>query len=140
VLQLAPLVTLANVDNLDTAWTKLPVSESQRLSLWRVLRLKLAQYEPAPNSRYSAKADLELDAVTRTKFLALEHVFWIKLSDFMDIIQRFPHLNGINLTCASLALLPLKNSLQVNGVCATKNMNAMHPPPVTNGALTNGFH
>jgi len=80
-----------------------------------------------------------LDALTRTKFLALEHVFWIKLSDFMDIIQRFPHLGGISLTCASLAL-PLKNGLQVNGVCGTKTTNGMHPPLITNGTLTNGFH
>ena len=33
-----------------------------------------------------------LDYHARTKFFNLDNVFWIKLSDLMDIVPRYPHL------------------------------------------------
>ena len=39
----------------------------------------------------------QLDDETRSKFFDLKNVFWFKLSEFMDIVPRHPHLAGIKL-------------------------------------------
>ena len=46
----------------------------------------------------------QLDEDTRPKFFALKHVFWIKLSEFMDIVPRHPHLAGIKLGTRAMVL------------------------------------
>ena len=50
------------------------------------------------------KAVLALDAETRSKYFALEHVFWIKLADFTDIVPRYSHLAGLGLRTAPMDL------------------------------------
>ena len=47
---------------------------------------------------------VNLDEETRPKFFALKHVFWIKLSEFMDIVPRHPHLAGIKLGTRAMVL------------------------------------
>lgn len=45
-----------------------------------------------------------LDAETRPKFFAMKHIFWIKLSDFMDIVPRHQHLSGLPLLTRQMLL------------------------------------
>ena len=45
-----------------------------------------------------------MDEETRIKYFALENVFWLKLSDLMDIVPRYPHLANIHLRCTPMAL------------------------------------
>ena len=126
---------------IDTAWTKRPISESHRESLWRVLRVKLTRYERQPGLKYDIHADLAMVEETRAKYFALEHIFWIKLSDFMDIVPRYPHLNGIPLNCGPLALVSFdhpSNGFQ-HGPIPVGQWNG-HSHPITNGELTNGYH
>ena len=40
----------------------------------------------------SGKDDSTLLKETRPKFFTLEPIFWIRYSDFMDIVPRHPHL------------------------------------------------
>lgn len=126
---------------IDTAWTKRPISESHRESLWRVLRVKLTRYERQPGVKYDIHADLAMVEETRSKYSALEHIFWIKLSDFMDIVPRYPHLTGITLSCGPLALVSFDqppNGFQHDPM-PVGQWNG-HSHPIANGELTNGYH
>ncbi|MCJ1244178.1 hypothetical protein MMC30_001376 [Trapelia coarctata] len=126
---------------IDTAWTKRPITESHREALWRVLRVKLTRYERQPGIKYDIQADLAMVEETHSKYSALEHIFWIKLSDFMDIVPRYPHLNGIPLNCGPLALVSFghpSNEFQ-HGPIPVGQWNG-HSHPITNGELTNGYH
>jgi len=139
----APMGVLSTITKMaiDTAWTKRPITESHREALWRVLRVKLTRYERQPGIKYDIHADLAMVEETRTKYSALEHIFWIKLSDFMDIVPRFPHLNGIPLSCGPLALLSFdhhSNGFQHSPIPVGQWNGHVHP--ITNGELTNGYH
>lgn len=126
---------------IDTAWTKRPINESHRLSLWRVIRLKLARFEYKPYEKYKANEELARDADTRAKYFALENLFWIRLSDFLDIIPRYSHLTGILLPTQPLALsspgLEL-NAFNGNGIVSTQ-VNG-HAASIPQNHLTNGYH
>lgn len=124
---------------LDTAWKKIPVDPQHRVSLWRVLRLKLARFEPDPVEKYNAKADVQMDNLAREKFFGLESLFWIRHSDLMDIVSRFPHLTATALTPASIALPPLRRA-SFSGVHANGHQAVHSSPHSPNGSLPNGFH
>ena len=101
----------------DTAWSKRPITERHKVLLWRVVRTKLQAKAPMgiDGSGIAAR-----DRVTQAKFRAMEPVFWIKvckrmfnegenpanvgvqLSDFNDIIPRYPHLQGMKITTLAL--------------------------------------
>ena len=57
-----------------------------------------------PPSFLSSTEVYNLDEETRPKFFALKNVFWIKLSEFMDIVPRHPHLTGIKLGTRAMVL------------------------------------
>ncbi|KAI9720794.1 MAG: hypothetical protein M1812_002633 [Candelaria pacifica] len=82
----------------DTAWEKRPLTDRQRVCIWRVTRRILSEaIKPTPLTNISYKSLREMDVETEAKFLAMDHVFWIKFSDFTDIVPRFPHLAGLRL-------------------------------------------
>lgn len=53
---------------------------------------------PTPMEAY------HLDEETRPKFFSLPHVFWIKLTDFIDIVPRYPHLSNLQFTTRAMVL------------------------------------
>ncbi|MCJ1479749.1 Set3 complex subunit with deacetylase activity, meiotic-specific repressor of sporulation proteins [Lambiella insularis] len=139
-LQAAPVLAISDLALTQyTAWTKLPVNESHRFSLWRVLRLKLARFEQPFGEKYDIEADFAMDEETRIKYIALENIFWIRLSEFLDIVPRYPHLANISLTLAPLGLP--KSDPQANGAQSnTASPTGPRHTPMTNGHLTNGYH
>ena len=60
----------------DTTWAKRPVTERQKVTLWRVLGPKLQGQPPVD---VSGKDVVLRDRITQAKFRALEPVFWIKV-------------------------------------------------------------
>ena len=133
-IQAAPILAITDLGLSEyPSWTRRPTSEGERMSIWRVLRCKLAQVERSPLLKSTPRADLAMDAETQIKYLAMETVFWLKLSDFMDIVRLFPHLAPIELRSAPMALMPSQSFPKPNGL-----ING-HSPPATNG-LTNGYH
>jgi hypothetical protein len=82
----------------DTAWTKRPATEVERMGIWRHIKRELYHHEGNPWGDASVEAhrnnaDLK-DALI--KFATLQPVFWVRFSDFLDIVPRFPHLNDID--------------------------------------------
>ncbi|KAL9122433.1 MAG: hypothetical protein Q9187_001014 [Circinaria calcarea] len=133
-IQAAPILAITDLGLSEyPAWTRRPTSEGERMSLWRVLRCKLAQVERSPFLKSTPRADLAMDAETQVKYLAVERIFWLKLSDFMGIVSHLPHLASIELQSAPMALMPSQSSPKPNGL-----ING-YSPPATNG-LTNGYH
>ena len=133
-IQAAPILAITDLGLSDyPAWTRRPTSDGERMSIWRVLRCKLAQVERSPLLKSTPRADLAMDAETQIKYFAMERIFWLKLSDFMNIATLFPHLASIELRSAPMALMPSQSSPKPNGL-----ING-HSPPATNG-LTNGYH
>lgn len=133
-IQAAPILAITDLGLSEyPAWTRRPISEGERMSIWRVLRCKLAQVERSPLLKSTPRADLAMDAETQIKYFAMERVFWLKLSDFMAIVTLFPHIASIELRSAPMALMPNQSLPKANGL-----ING-HSPPATNG-LTNGYH
>lgn len=97
-----PLHAANLTDTPDTAWTRMPATMNHHGSLWRQLRNPMSQ--ALPSSLLSPTEVFQLDEETRPKFFALKHVFWIKLSEFMDIVPRHPHLAGIKLGTRAMVL------------------------------------
>ena len=83
-----------------------------------------------------------LDEETRPKFFSLRHVFWIKLSDFMDIVPRHQHLAGLQLKTRAMVLheFPFGRGGTMErpgGGDRAVKQEAMSP--VMNGSITNGY-
>ncbi|KAL8948769.1 MAG: hypothetical protein Q9222_005066 [Ikaeria aurantiellina] len=87
----------------DTAWTRIPASPAQRQSLWRQVRNMMSQAAINPLT-FTQKEAQELDEETYPKFRDLKSVFWIKFSDFKDIVTRHPHLTGILLRTRTMVM------------------------------------
>lgn len=113
-------------------------------SLWRQLRNPMSQ--ALPPSLLSPTEIYQLDEETRPKFFALKHVFWIKLSEFMDIVPRHQHLAGIKLGTRAMVLheFPFgrggtwdRPGRSGGGDEVVKQEAAASP--VMNGNLTNGY-
>ncbi|KAK4697595.1 hypothetical protein P7C71_g505, partial [Lecanoromycetidae sp. Uapishka_2] len=124
----------------DTAWTRIPASINHQGSLWRQLRNPMSQATPL--SLLSPEDVFRLDSETRPKFFSLKPIFWLRLSDFMDIVPRHQHLAGIQLKTRAIVLheFPFGRGGTVDrpagaeGAVKQENMS-----PIMNGNMTNGF-
>ncbi|KAL8822395.1 MAG: hypothetical protein Q9191_006868 [Dirinaria sp. TL-2023a] len=102
-IQVAPL--LANKDlelSQYTAWHRRPITVDQRGSLWRLLRNQQSGTR-IPCFR-NDKDEKTLYSETRPKFFTMEPMFWIRYTDFMDIVPRHPHLSKELLYTRAMAL------------------------------------
>ena len=128
----------------DTAWTRLPATMNHQGSLWRQLRNPMSQ--ALPPSFLSPTELYQLDEETRPKFFALKNVFWIKLSEFMDIVPRHQHLAGVKLGTRAMVLheFPFGRGgtwERPGGVGSAEEVVKQEAAasPVMNGSLTNGY-
>ncbi|KAL8782288.1 MAG: hypothetical protein Q9213_005523 [Squamulea squamosa] len=110
----------------DTAWERKELSKAQQQSLWRQVRNQMSQANINPLTLTMDDVQ-RLDKETYPKFQALKSLFWIKLSDFMDIVPRHPHLTGI--------LLRKRAMLLHDNPWGKENGNGA---PSTNGGMVNG--
>ena len=94
-IQAAPLLANQDLDlSQFTALTRHPATLNHINFLWRQLRIPMSISDPHELSTPTRHAELEIE--TRPKFVKLK-IFWIKLADFLDIVPRHPHLNGVRL-------------------------------------------
>ncbi|MCJ1384647.1 Set3 complex subunit with deacetylase activity, meiotic-specific repressor of sporulation proteins [Xylographa soralifera] len=146
-LQVAALLAISDLSlSQYTAWTKRYMNENERINIWCAVRNKLTRYDP-PHPQHNLFVEADEDKITRSKYFALEHVFWIRLSDFLDIAPRYKHLANVSMKYQRLALVDRRgrdmrddkpNDSQPNGG-GFKTNGSMPLPPV-NGQLTNGYH
>lgn len=83
---------------IDSAWARRSLTLNQRGSLWRQCRNQLSQPAWRSGQYVDYATAIALDNESRPKFLALQTVFWIKLTDFMESVPQHPHLRDVKLT------------------------------------------
>ncbi|KAL4779688.1 hypothetical protein BJX76DRAFT_351604 [Aspergillus varians] len=126
-----------------SSWEKREVTTSQRMNLWRVTRRMLVQADDTEFLTASFGQIMQKDNETRSKYFNLEHVFWVKLSDFMDLVPHIPHLHGLDIQLLKMHIdqEPIPNpSFQA----PQPNGHIHGPPHVDNPGLlieglTNGY-
>ncbi|KAJ5934420.1 hypothetical protein N7466_003967 [Penicillium verhagenii] len=79
------------------SWEKRKATPTQRNNLWRCTRRHLVHTDDPKYRDASFGEIMRLDSETEPKYFAMEHVFWIRLSDFMDLVPHIPHLHGLRL-------------------------------------------
>ena len=119
--------TYTDIAHTDTAWERRQLSVPQRQSLWRQVRNQMSQADINPLT-FTWHDALRLDQETYPKFHDLKSLFWIKLSEFMDIVPRHPHLLGVKLRTRAMVLH--------DDPWGKGGENAMTS---THGGLVNGF-
>jgi hypothetical protein len=147
-MYVVPLEVLDDVEYLtlllDTAWSRRPATSEHQESLWRQLRNPMAQAGVDIYISWEVANDLE--AENRPKFLNLKKVFWIKWSDFMDIVPRHPHLAGITWHPRDFVLKPYVFATPIplrpgtDGASSSGIKDEEHNPSLTNGdgSMVNG--
>ncbi|KAL2799312.1 hypothetical protein BJX66DRAFT_322205 [Aspergillus keveii] len=126
------------------AWEKRDATPQQRINLWRVTRRMLVQADDTEFLTASFGQIMQKDSETRNKYFDMEHVFWVKLSDFMDLVPHIPHLHGLDIRFLKMHIdqeptlnppfpLPQTNG-HINGPS-----HAGTPGPLLEQGLTNGY-
>jgi hypothetical protein len=118
------------------AWEKRKATPTQRSNLWRCTRRMLVYTDDPRYSNASFGDIMQLVDQTRPKYEEMEHVFWIRLSDFMDLVPHIPHLNGLELEFMSMHIDPEPSA----GPGAQANGHAHNTHAETNGSSVPNGH
>ena len=119
---------------IDTALTRFKASRNHINFLWRQLRNPMSQ-NPTPLDYLGYKEAIELDSETKPKFFDL-HIFWVKLSDFMEVVPRHSHLAGIQLSTRPMAFFGFQFAKPMIPASQQRDLGA-GTPPLVNGNITN---
>ncbi|KAH0541353.1 hypothetical protein FGG08_004191 [Glutinoglossum americanum] len=100
-LQAAPVLGVRDLDlSQYTAWTKRKAVMAERIRAWEVIGSTVTGRAPRDADPKEAQ---KYHLVGQMKFFAIANIFWIKLSDFLDIVPRYPHLHGIRMRTVQIA-------------------------------------
>ncbi|KAJ5774351.1 hypothetical protein N7457_009247 [Penicillium paradoxum] len=88
------------------SWEKRKATPTQRMNLWRVTRRMLIYTDDDGFQESSVGQIMQRDCDTRPKYFQMEHVFWIRLSDFTDLVPHIPHLHGLELQFLNMHIDP----------------------------------
>ncbi|KAL2822529.1 hypothetical protein BJX63DRAFT_417593 [Aspergillus granulosus] len=124
-------------------WEKRDATPQQRMNLWRVTRRMLVQADDTEFLTASFGQIMQKDSETRSKYFDMEHVFWVKLSDFMDLVPHIPHLHGLDIRFLKMHIdqepspnppfpLPQTNG-HIDGPSHAGNPGLLHEQGLTNG-------
>ncbi|KAL4768907.1 hypothetical protein BDW60DRAFT_114198 [Aspergillus nidulans var. acristatus] len=125
-----------------SSWEKRDVTPTQRMNLWRVTRRMLVQADDTEFLTASFGQIMQKDSETRSKYFDMDHVFWVKLSDFMDLVPHIPHLHGLDIQFLKMhidrepSFNPASQPSLSNG-----HIDGPHekPGPYYEQTLTNGY-
>ncbi|KAL1849697.1 hypothetical protein Plec18170_007218 [Paecilomyces lecythidis] len=127
-----------------TSWEKRNATPTQRMNLWRVTRRILVQADDSDFLNLSFGQIMQKDCETRPKYFDMEHVFWVRLSDFMDLVPHIPHLHGLDIQLLKMHVdseptlgAPLTEPPQTNGhvfgIPHSETATDAHANGLTNG-------
>ncbi|KAJ5616018.1 hypothetical protein N7537_001132 [Penicillium hordei] len=120
------------------SWEKRKATPTQRVNLWRVTRRMLTHTDDVGFQSSSIGQIMQKDCDTRPKYFEMEHVFWIRLSDFTDLVPHIPHLHGLELQFLNMHVD--SEPLLAGAGFSTPQPNGHGPESVeTNGTGLNGY-
>ncbi|KKK26436.1 hypothetical protein ARAM_004169 [Aspergillus rambellii] len=139
----APLLATNDLQLAQYAsWEKRHATPTQRMNLWRVTRRMLVQADDIEFLASSFGQVMQKDSETRSKYFDMEHVFWVKLSDFMDLVPHIPHLHGLDIRFLKMHIdqEPVPTAFEL----PQANGHISGPPHIDNTGLfaeglTNGY-
>ncbi|EAS32899.1 ankyrin repeat protein [Coccidioides immitis RS] len=109
--QVAPLLASNDLQlSQYPSWERRIATSDHRYSLWRVTRSMLSYIDELPVVGTSWDDVSNRVAEIKPKFYSMEHVFWVKLSDFMDLVPHTPHLHGLDLRLTGMVIYHLSES------------------------------
>ncbi|RMJ21857.1 ankyrin repeat protein [Aspergillus sp. HF37] len=118
------------------SWEKRNATPAQRMDLWRVTRRMLDGTDENAIMDSSLGNSAQKDCETQPRYFGMEHVFWVKLSDFMDLVPHIPHLHGLNIKLIRMSIgQPLGPS---DFAFPQPNGYAVGTPPAEHG-FVNGY-
>ncbi|RAL09986.1 putative histone deacetylase complex subunit (Hos4) [Aspergillus homomorphus CBS 101889] len=126
------------------SWEKRIATPTQRTNLWRVTRRMLVQADEAEFLNSSFGQIMQRDSEARPKYFDMEHVFWLKLSDFMDLVPHISHLHGLDIQLLKMHIdqepktQPVFELAQANGHISGPHLEE-GPGLLGGNGLTNGF-
>ena len=98
--------------------------------------------QATPHALLNPEEVFRLDSETRPKFFALKPVFWLRLTDFMDIVPRHQHLAGLQLKTRPIVLHehPFGRGGTVDRPAGAEgSVKQEAVSPIMNGNITNGY-
>lgn len=125
-------------------WEKRNATPTQRGNLWRVTRRMLVQADEVEFLSSSFGQIMRRDSEARPKYFDMEHVFWVRLSDFMDLVPHIPHLHGLDIQFLKMHI-DREPSATSSFDLPQPNGHVSGPLPVEEGfpngiqGLTNGY-
>ncbi|RAH73488.1 putative histone deacetylase complex subunit (Hos4) [Aspergillus aculeatinus CBS 121060] len=126
------------------SWEKRVATPTQRTNLWRVTRRMLVEADETEFLSSSFGQIMQRDSEARPKYFDMEHVFWLKLSDFMDLVPHIPHLHGLDIQLLKMHIdqepktQPAFELPQANGHISGPHIEE-GPGLLGGNGLTNGY-
>ncbi|KAJ5255439.1 hypothetical protein N7505_010590 [Penicillium chrysogenum] len=121
------------------SWEKRRATPTQRVNLWRVTRRMLTHTDDVGFQSSSIAQIMQKDCDTRPKYFEMEHVFWIRLSDFTDLVPHIPHLHGLELQFLSMHVDPEPPMAGAGFSTPQLNGHGLGASVDTNGTGLNGY-
>ncbi|KAJ6138282.1 hypothetical protein N7471_004768 [Penicillium samsonianum] len=121
------------------SWEKRKATPTQRVNLWRVTRRMLTHTDDVGFQSSSIGQIMQKDCDTRPKYFEMEHVFWIRLSDFTDLVPHIPHLHGLELQFLNMHVDPEPPTTGADFGTPQLNGHGPGSSVETNGTGLNGY-
>ncbi|KAM5501669.1 hypothetical protein McanMca71_005130 [Microsporum canis] len=118
------------------SWEKRIATPTQRNNIWDCSGPMLSN----PQQLNPVKADVNdysrIYQETKPLYEKMEHVFWVKCSDFMDLVPHIPHLHGLNISFVGMHIDPEPSaSLQDEPHSINGEPNYTTHNPLINGSF-----
>ncbi|KAI1911098.1 hypothetical protein LOZ65_006246 [Ophidiomyces ophidiicola] len=112
--QVAPLLATNDLQlSQYPSWEKRIATLEQRYGLWRLTRGMLAYAEELCLLSSSLDDTSRRIEAIKPKFYLMEHIFWVKLSDFMDLVPHIPHLKDFHIHMRKMAFMDMPEEERV---------------------------
>ncbi|KAK2877196.1 hypothetical protein FQN49_001346 [Arthroderma sp. PD_2] len=121
------------------SWEKRPATPTQRNNIWDCSGNMLSHSQLLHPLKNTTQEYNQLYTDTLPKYERMEHVFWVKCSDFMDLVPHIPHLQGFRLSLIGMHIDPEPSALPQDDSHPESNHTTQEP--LVNGVpKLNGVH
>ncbi|KAJ5294605.1 hypothetical protein N7508_009426 [Penicillium antarcticum] len=121
------------------SWEKRKATITQRNNLWRMTRRMVTHVGEYAGHGPVVGDIFQKDCENRPKYFAMEHVFWVRLADFMELLPHVPHLHGLELQFLNMHIDSEPTSISAYNQIHHLNGHSLDGAVETNGTgLVNG--
>ncbi|EFQ98040.1 hypothetical protein MGYG_01078 [Nannizzia gypsea CBS 118893] len=122
------------------SWEKKTATPTQRSNIWDCSGPMLSNPQQLNPVKAGVNDYSRIYQEAKPLYEKMEHVFWVKCSDFMDLVPHIPHLHGLNITFVSMHIDPEPSSSLQGKPHIINGDHASHHPIVNGTSEPNGIH